>query len=206
MRETRKMFLFLVVVAVVGWPPTTALGQLQVGTRSEDFTTDPGWLEKNSTTSFPDVLNNEFGFRNSDLTRDMDPPNTTGAGEAGGQITRHVEAYYAADIGQIDPKTTKLMASGWVRIPGTGGGASSWGSLTDSPLMARILVQPILSGWTLTRPEYRRGFATILEIVSGAAPMLSYLVLFQSPTNPSRGPSCMIPTGTLEGARSLSTW
>ncbi len=140
MKETRKMFLMLVVAGVVGWSPAAALGQLQVGILSEDFTTDPGWLEKNSTTNFPDLLNNEFGFRNSDLTRDMDSPNTTGAGEAGGQITRHVEAYYAADIGQIDPKTTKLMASGWLRIPGTGGGGIKLGFFNRQPFDGADLV------------------------------------------------------------------
>lgn len=72
----------------------------------ETFTVDPNWDSSNNVSG-----NNNFGFSNSSNTA-----TASGAGEAGGILSRDPRGYYAANVGSLDPSSDSLSMSGTLFI------------------------------------------------------------------------------------------
>lgn len=107
---------------------TSALAQIQV---TENFDVDPNWdgLNNNYVTGEDD---NDFGYQPA-------PANFAGGenpGEGGGQVTRFIKSYWAADVGELNSLNTVMQMSGKAVIPNARPGNFLFGWFDkDSSLM-----------------------------------------------------------------------
>ena len=114
----RRRGLLPVVLCCVAIFSLGAADRCEAAVRYENFNSDPGW--EAVETVRPGVAGdaNDYGFKNSDNTGDLRVGQTTGGGEAGGEMTREIKSYYADDIGEADPSTTILQMAGQMFFPG----------------------------------------------------------------------------------------
>ena len=107
------MFSVAIVACLAGLSSLDAPVMGQSFQKSEDFITDPGWDELGNRTS-----PQNFGYTATN--------NTGGTvGEAGGLFVRATKAYYADDVGALDPSTTTLTMTGTGVWTAEGGGSGN---------------------------------------------------------------------------------
>ena len=99
-RVANKSFVSVLAVAVAAMVSFAMLEPTYGVTITENFDSDPGWEGVGNRSG-----NQDFGFRNTNFSG-------ASAGELGGTIIRESLAYYADDVGSLDPSTETLTVSG----------------------------------------------------------------------------------------------